>query len=288
MAFVLATLLTFSSSAASDKAESKTLIQHFRLSTRVKVRVEHMGLIETEAIILHSFKLGEADKIVVALSRQEGVVRGVARGARRLKSKYGASLEPFTIISLSFFEKESRELVSLTHAEIIKSYFELTRDDSVFAILEHIAGLILEFAPLRVPDERFYRMLRACLEAISSKPEDTPQIARYSEIWTLKLSGFLPDLSRCASCRKKFEGQNAGAVLAAGSALECAHCSGGKGIAVPRETLDQLASALKNTPSAWARGNRQDRGNSSQTGQVLIHTLITRALEREPRYRSRT
>jgi DNA repair protein RecO (recombination protein O) len=244
-----------------------------------------MGLVETEAIVLHSFKLGEADKIVVALSRQEGVVRGVARGARRLKSKYGASLEPFTIIRLTFFEKESRELVSFTQAEIAKSYFELTRDDTLFAVLERIAGLILEFAPLRAPDERFFRMLKACLEAISNKPEDAPRIARYSEIWTLKLAGFLPDLSRCASCRKKFERGNASAMLAIGSALECKHCAGGKGIAVTDETLEQLASALKNTPSAWARGNLLVAGDTSKVSQLLLHTLITRALEREPRYR---
>lgn len=249
-----------------------------------------MGLIETEAIVLDSFKLGEADKIVVMLSRQEGVVRGVARGARRLKSKYGASLEPFTVIHLTFFEKESRELVSFTHAEIIKSYFELTRRDALFAILERVAGLILEFAPLRAPDERFYRMLKACLEAISDEPRDATHIARYSEIWILKLAGFLPDLSRCASCRKKFEGESAGAMLAIGSALECRHCAGGKGIAVPEASLRQLASALKNTPSTWARENRLVAAaeGTSKASQLLLHTLLARALEREPRSRSYT
>ena len=54
-----------------------------------------MSLIETESIILRSYNLAEADKIVVLLTRDHGVVRGVAKGAKRLKSKFGSGLEPF-------------------------------------------------------------------------------------------------------------------------------------------------------------------------------------------------
>ena len=60
-----------------------------------------MGLIEAEGIVLRSYNLAEADKIVVCLTRHAGVVRTVARGARRLKSRFGAGLEPFTIIALT-------------------------------------------------------------------------------------------------------------------------------------------------------------------------------------------
>ncbi len=61
-----------------------------------------MGLVETEAFVLRTYRLAEADKIVVCLTRDAGVVRGVARGARRLKSRFGAGLEPCTLVSLSF------------------------------------------------------------------------------------------------------------------------------------------------------------------------------------------
>ncbi|MCA1816240.1 MAG: DNA repair protein RecO, partial [Acidobacteria bacterium] len=60
-----------------------------------------MGLVEAEGIVLRNIKLGEADKTVTILSRHEGVVRGVAKGARRLKTRFGASLEPFTHIQLT-------------------------------------------------------------------------------------------------------------------------------------------------------------------------------------------
>ena len=60
-----------------------------------------MGLVETEAFVLRTYKLAEADKIVLCLTREAGLVRGVARGARRLKSRYGASLEPIADVTLT-------------------------------------------------------------------------------------------------------------------------------------------------------------------------------------------
>ncbi len=96
-----------------------------------------MGLVETEAIILRSYRLAEADKIVIGLTKGAGVVRGVAHGARRLKSKYGASLEPFTHVALQFYEKEGRELVSLRQVDILKSYFALAQNTEAVHALEY-------------------------------------------------------------------------------------------------------------------------------------------------------
>jgi DNA repair protein RecO (recombination protein O) len=246
-----------------------------------------MGLIETDAIVLRSIKLGEADKIATVLTSHEGVVRGVARGARRLKSKFGASLEPFTLVQLTFFEKETRELVSITRAEITKSYFDLTRDDTVFVALEYLAGLILEFAPLRAPDERFYRMLRACLEALAKSPAEAKWISRYGEVWTLKLAGFLPDPSNCGTCRKPLSRELRGAALSSGSNFECQGCAGARGIAISQEALSLLNTALKTPPGSWSNGAiTKTLQNAPEVGR-LLGILIARALEREPRLHSR-
>ena len=63
-----------------------------------------MGHVDSEAIVLRTYDLAEADKIVVCLTREAGVVRAVARGARRLKSRFGGGLEPFTLIRLSYYD----------------------------------------------------------------------------------------------------------------------------------------------------------------------------------------
>ena len=80
-----------------------------------------MGLIETEGLVLKSYGLAEADKIVVFLTEEYGLVRGVAKGARRLRSKFGSSLEPFSIVRLTYFQKEERELVSIRQSESLRS-----------------------------------------------------------------------------------------------------------------------------------------------------------------------
>ena len=64
-----------------------------------------MALIETESLVLKSYNLAEADKIVVLLTHDHGVVRGVAKGAKRLKSKFGSGLEPFSVVHSTYFQK---------------------------------------------------------------------------------------------------------------------------------------------------------------------------------------
>jgi DNA repair protein RecO (recombination protein O) len=247
-----------------------------------------MGLVETEAIILRNLKLGEADKIVVALTHHEGIVRGVARGARRLKSKFGASLEPFTVLHLTFFEKETRELVSFTNTEIRESYFELTRNDTIFLTLEYLAGLIIEFAPLRAPDERFYRMMKACLEAIREEPSAIISIARYCEIWTLKIAGFLPDLSHCGMCRREFLKNGSSVILDAHNTLKCRQCSDGPGITISHQTIQRLNAALKSRPRDWTRAVGTHTTDATIESEIrnTLHALLSRALEREPKFRS--
>ncbi len=83
-----------------------------------------MSLIETEGLILKSYPLAEADKIVLLLTERQGLVRGVAKGAKRLKSRFGGALEPFSIVDITYFQKEERELVSIRQIELKKSFFE--------------------------------------------------------------------------------------------------------------------------------------------------------------------
>ena len=90
-----------------------------------------MPLYTTEAIVLRTYKLGEADRIVVFLTRDRGKRRGVAQGARRMRSRFGGALEPLTRVEVTYFEKESRELVSLNYAEPLSSPLWSVRADAL-------------------------------------------------------------------------------------------------------------------------------------------------------------
>lgn len=162
-----------------------------------------MGLVETEGIILKTYSLAEADKIVVLLTQNEGLVRGVAKGAKRLKSRFGGGLEPFSVINLTYFQKEERELVSISQIELVRSYFESASDPQFLQKFAYLADLLTEFAPPHDPNETLYRMAKVCLETAAEVPESLESVALYFELWILRLGGYLPDWNKCDECNRQ-------------------------------------------------------------------------------------
>ncbi|HEY0659676.1 MAG TPA: DNA repair protein RecO [Pyrinomonadaceae bacterium] len=183
-----------------------------------------MSLIETEGLILKSYSLAEADKIVIFLTQSQGLVRGVAKGAKRLKSKFGGSLEPFSISQITYFQKEERELVSIRESELIKSYFENASEPVFLQKFAYIAELLTEFAPPHDPNERLYRMVKVCLEAASEIKENLESVVLYFELWLLRLGCYLPDWNKCDNCKRQLnEGEKAN--LQINFHLLCSSCS---------------------------------------------------------------
>ncbi len=241
-----------------------------------------MGLIESEGIVLRSYNLAEADKIVVCLTRTAGVVRTVARGARRLKSRFGAGLEPFTIIALTYYEKEGRELVSLRQAEIIRSFFDLAGSAENVAALAYMSELVMEFAPPHEPNEKLFRMVRAVVEALANTPGDLSALVRYFEVWTLKLAGFLPDMISCMGCAKKL-GEASPIYLNAEFKARCPQCSNRLGKEFSEAGHKQLRSAQRLSPSEFAKTARAVSDGTMNELADLSQGLIRRVLERQPR-----
>lgn len=243
-----------------------------------------MGLSETEALVLRTYNLAEADKIVVCLTRENGLVRGVARGCRRLKNRFGAALEPFTLLQLSFYQKENQDLISLRQTEIIRSHFNLLSDAETLTGLAYMADLVIEFSPPYERNEKLFRMLKACLEAVAESPKDLHTILRYFEIWLLKLEGFLPDIRRCNECHELF-GDNETAFIGPDLVLRCRRCSQGTGTPLSRRLYRQLGATQKLGPGVFVKESREVSGKTLQEMAELTHQLIGRVLERQPRIR---
>lgn len=172
-----------------------------------------MGLIETEGLVLKSYNLAEADKIVVFLTQEHGLVRGVAKGARRLKSRFGSGLEPFSIVRLTYFQKEERELVSIKQSEIVRSFFESAVNPIFFQKFTYIVELLSDFAPPSDPNERLYRMAKVCFETSDEHPEKLLQMILYFELWLLKLGGYLPSWEKCDVCKQELNKSEKGTLL---------------------------------------------------------------------------
>jgi DNA repair protein RecO (recombination protein O) len=161
-----------------------------------------MPLFTSDALILRTYKLGEADRIVVFLTRDRGKKRGVARGARRARSPFVGALEPLTQVRVAYFEKERRELVSLNYAEAGRSPLS-SREGSGLGHVGYFAELIDECAPDAHADERLYRLGAAITDALARGVAVEP-LARYFEYWLLRLQGVYPSLTACHRCSEPF------------------------------------------------------------------------------------
>jgi DNA repair protein RecO (recombination protein O) len=185
-----------------------------------------MPLYTTEAIILRTYKLGEVDRIVVFLTRDRGKRRGVAQGARRMRSRFGAALEPLTRVGVTYFEKESRELVSLNDAEPLSSPLWSGRGDAL-GYTGYFAELIDECALEGDADETLYRLGSAMVDALAAGAAVEP-LARYFEYWLLRLQGVYPSVLACAACGAALGRDTAtAAVLLPGErTYRCGPCAG--------------------------------------------------------------
>ena len=239
-----------------------------------------MGLVETEGVILKTYSLAEADKIIVLLTQNEGLVRGVAKGAKRLKSRFGGGLEPFSIISISYFQKEERELVSIGRVELVKSFFDAAANPQFLQKFAYLAELLLEFAPPHDPNERLYRMTKICLETSAEDVRSLDSIGLYFELWILKLGGYLPDWNKCGNCKSAIDVYHP-AGLQINFQVFCRACQSSRNNRVVSPAQRKLFNdAQRFSPAKFAdlADNQQDNVKEIST---ILRRIISNILGRE-------
>jgi DNA repair protein RecO (recombination protein O) len=241
-----------------------------------------MALVNTDAIVLRTYNLAEADRIAVCLTRSAGLVRAVARGARRMKSRFGAALEPFTLIRLAFYEKENRELVSISNAEILKSHFDLAAQLEASEVLAYMGELVAEFSPPHEVNEKLFRMVIACVDALESSPVSARLILRYFEVWLLRLAGLFPDVRSCADCGTQLH-EGDPACLDVDVNPHCQNCSRGAATRLFPETQRSIVSTQHLAPGDFAASCKGLSDKSQAQLAELTQRLIVRALDRRPR-----
>lgn len=239
-----------------------------------------MGLVETEGLILKSYGLAEADKIVVLLTQHQGLVRGVAKGAKRLKSKFGGALEPFSIVQIEYFQKEERELVTIRQIELLKSFFDAASDPQVLQKFAYLSELLSEFAPPHDPNESLYRMAKICLETANEHPESLENIALYFELWILRLGGYLPNWNSCDECRRELD-TNEDTSLQVNFHLLCKNCQKARNYWRITPTHRQLfMSAQKLSPVKFIEYARQKSESVREVSDTL-KKIISQILGKE-------
>jgi len=153
-----------------------------------------MNVHQSEALTLKTYPFAESNRIVVYLTRKYGKLRGVAHGARKPKSRFGSTLELLTHSKIVFYRKEHQELAVIQSADIIKAFPSYELSWEVNLHFNYFAELLLELSREEEENENLFRLALAVLDACATVPISL--LARYFELWLLKLEGILPDLDR--------------------------------------------------------------------------------------------
>ena len=126
-----------------------------------------MALTESEAIVLRTYPLREADLLVTLFTRAEGKVRGVARSAKKSKRRFGGALEPMTYVRAFYDVRERQELARLDACEVLESPLATEVSYARAVALAHVAELLDELLPDREANDAIFRLTLSVLHVLT-------------------------------------------------------------------------------------------------------------------------
>jgi len=174
----------------------------------------------TEGVVLKSWPYGEADLIVTWLTKDFGIIKTFAKSPRKIKSRFGSSLEPLTHSLIAFWGKEDSALPRLTQSDIIHSFDSLRSGLECFIAISEMIELVLNLEPEGDRSGRAYELLIEALHSVEKCPPRDILILRF-KLKLLEISGFLPHMESCGRCGS--EGRHF--YVDHGSVL-CGNCAG--------------------------------------------------------------
>jgi DNA repair protein RecO (recombination protein O) len=219
-----------------------------------------------EAVVLRQHKLGEADRIITFLTAEHGLVRAVAKGIRRTRSKFGARLEPFAHVDVHFYPGRNLDIVTQVHSlhafsdDIAADYGRYTTACAVLETAERLAG------EERAPAKQLHRLTVGALQALAENRRDRQWILDAFLLRAMSTAGWMPALDVCARCAQP--GPHRAFHVAVGGAV-CVHCRPA-GAATPSvgvlDVMDALARGEWDHVSAATDSQRRQA-----TGLTAAH-----------------
>jgi DNA repair protein RecO (recombination protein O) len=202
-------------------------------------------LYRDHAVVLRTHKLGESDRIITLLSRRHGKVRAVAKGVRRTSSRFGARLEPFSLVDIQLHA--GRNLHTVNQVESIENFAGRIAADypaytSGAVMLETVDRLTDEVVE---PSERQFLLLVGALRALADRDVPSGLVLDSFLLRSLAQAGWALSLRRCAVCGA--EGPHHALSIAAGG-MVCSQCRGAGAVSVRQAASDLLVYLLA---GAW-------------------------------------
>jgi DNA repair protein RecO (recombination protein O) len=184
-----------------------------------------VALHKTRALVVGRRALGESDRLVEFYTLDFGKVRGVAKSARRPRSRFGSALEPFTMGELIFFDTGRSELVRVDHFDILHSFVQLREDLDRLGRGAWMVECVVRLCADRDPHATLFRLLVRALRALESSSRPVWVSACFA-MRAVDLLGHRPRIDRCVSCGRPFPFPRVVLDMAAGG-LVCGSCRPG-------------------------------------------------------------
>jgi DNA repair protein RecO (recombination protein O) len=228
-----------------------------------------MALKESEAIVLRTYPLREADLLVTLFTRLEGKVRGVARAAKKSKKRFGGALEPLTYVRVYYDDREHSELARLDSCDVLESPLATEVSYPRAVALGHVAEVLDELLPDREANDAVFRLALSVLASLRG-PEIWLPIT-YFELWMTRLMGYLPELGECIVCGRALNGSRAYFHALADGLM----CGEDKRLASSEITAESRALVAKmfRAPVESFAGIPWAKSQSSDLRKFLIQTL---------------
>lgn len=235
-----------------------------------------MALRESEAIVLRTYPMREADLLVTLFTRLEGKIRGVARSAKKSKRRFGGALEPLTHVRAYYDVRERQELVRLDACEVLASPLASEVSYPRALALGHMAELLDELLPDHEVNDAIFRLALSVLQVLSG-PEIWMPVT-YFDLWLTRLVGFLPELSECVVCGRNLNGSRAYFHTLADGIM----CADDKRLASSEISSDSraLAAHMFRAPVENFAGTPWPKSQCADLRKFLIQTL-ERHIERK-------
>jgi len=164
-------------------------------------------LYTADALVLRTYALGEADRLVVFLTRDRGKKRGVAKKAKKSRRRFGGALEPLTYVRVHYEDRERRDLARIDSCDVLESPLADRVDYARALALGHVAEVLDELLPDREVNDAVFRLALNVLAAL--RPGAVWMPLTYFDLWMVRLTGFLPELTECIACGAALNGSRA-------------------------------------------------------------------------------
>lgn len=163
-----------------------------------------MPIVKSEAIFLKGTNWRESSRILTAFSRDYGKVRLVAKGARRVKSKYGAALEPLTHAQIIFYQRETRDLYTLSEAVVLDPFEGIKGDLEKFSQAAIASEMLDRSLATEEGNPGLFGFVLSYLKALAgASPEEGRLLLLAFQLALSSRLGFEPQVEHCLGCRKK-------------------------------------------------------------------------------------